>query len=51
MRYDPGYLGTARMLSETALALALDSELIASSGTIKPLKYSIIFLLIIEGGF
>jgi hypothetical protein len=51
MKYDPGYMGTARMLSETALCLALDSELIANSGKIKPLKYSLLFLLMIEGGF
>lgn len=51
MQYDPGYYGTSRMVSETALALSLDEELIACSGTIKPLKYVIISYLKLEEGF
>ena len=38
MKFDPGYYGTARMVSETALAISLDKDRIANSGTIKPLK-------------
>ena len=38
MKADPGYEGTAKMVTEAALALALDKSKLDSYGHIKPLK-------------